>query len=401
MDDFISQRAREGGIRPGIVERKRLAACRAAFASAKSPGRRAPSAVEFAEPCILDKSTTRGMLGMGLFVLGFCAVALFVARGGGEDLEAAAVGAAVFDPIGLALVVAAANRFAFREEVEIRGDVLRFRRKSLFVDRGFEESLSEYLCVLPESDYTGGKRESHRLLTLARLVHREDDEKSPALFVSSRDAFDMMGAPSGDRSTFEGLSLSLNLPLASELHGGVFDFRFPDELDKPLADRAARPADPGTAAAGGPGPFPGRRYRVELLPDGFIARRGHAGYWFASAAFAAGAVAAVAFSEGQAGGLGLVLFVFSFFMDAFALTENHLELRGGVLRSWSTLLGNKMGEREVLLSELEELADGTDPSMRCRALVAASDKAVVYWAHRASDAEMAWFKAAIERNLGR
>lgn len=339
------------------------------------------------------------MVVLSIYIVGFCAVAFLISSPGTDGREAAALGSAIFCPIAVALCLGGVEHLYRRTRLTIADDRLSYTRRSLFKPRAFTEPLSAYACVLPESSISGSKDERMRLEFYARLVHLTDDAKNSVMLVRVLDELELHLDQGGERKVYEDLARSLDLPLAMEAAGGTVSIRYPDELDMNLreyAEAAGLQEEPGPER-----PFPTRRYRVVLGPDGMSATRGYPAYFIPFAAFAAGAVAARTLldSRGIDQPLPLVLGFFALFMLAFSLTRARFELRSDSVAASYTVAGVRILSQSIPLREIEELTVVKDPRYRRRVLRIASDRLTISWGAGDGDAELAWFKDAVLRAL--
>ncbi len=342
------------------------------------------------------------MIGLAVFIVAFCAMAFAASEPGSEGREAALLGTLIFAPIGLALGVGGAATLYRRDTLHVSGDELRYERRSLFRPLAFSSSLADYACVLPSSAIRGQARREMRLAFYARLVHRDDDARNVVLLVRLLDELGMIGDAGGEREPYERLARSLDLPLATESADGIITLRYPDELDLSIGERAEaageRAYEPGPER-----PFPTRRYRVRVEPDGFSAERGYPVYLLPFVGLATASVLVLFVLPLPAdpwGSIGLVLGAFSLFMLAFSLTRARLEVRGGSITVTHSVAGIIVIRQAASLARVEEVTVAKDPRYNGRALRVASDEATLTWAAGASPEELAWFKDEIHRRLG-
>ncbi len=407
----MQEQVQDSGPRPNRAIRRKLAACRGSAQS--GPGR---AVTEYDRPVspFAFRAENRGdkggsIMAILLGLLFAAATASVFILNGPEGVEPSAyLGGGACVLLGLAIAFSGMNGLAFREAVSIENDTVRFSRKSLVSRHGFTEPLDAYLCVLPSARMAGGRHEQHRLDFFARLVHRSRDDKSVSLYVRAQDALSMLTEGAVERKPYEELARALCLPLATVQSDGGCQFRLPEELDLSLARRSAKAAglSPANGRGGAaerpvdPGSPPKGRCKVSLKPDGFNACRTHRYFMFIALLFGVAAAIALLYlrNEGQ-GPLALVLSIFCAIMLASSLTSVHLELAGDTLTSYSKILGRRFYGQSLKLGDIEELVDGRDERMQCRALIIASDEVTLTWAHRCGDAEITWFKNAIESRL--
>ncbi len=380
--------------RPGITLPDRALFIRAAAARPwKHRASDASMELEDREPA----RNVWAMFGMGAFVIGFCAVALF-AFPDTSSRGAALAGTLIFGPIGVGLILGGVNAKLAYVRLRVSGDRVSRESRNLFGRRAFDEPLSSYLCILPRALLHTSDRELAGAAHYARLVHASDPERDAVLLVHFQDEAQMILDAGGERGSFEALARTLDLPLATVSADGSVAFRNPDMLDRPLA---AGPIKRLAVPTGSEALCPSRKYRIAALPDGFVATRTHPVYLVPFAGLAAATVLAVRFLALTDAGynLPLVLGAFALFMLAFALTRSRLTLSGGELSLLQTVAWFRVQERRVPLSGIEELDIVHDPLLRRSVLRIASDAATISWAEGEPAEVQAWFRDAILRRL--
>lgn len=336
-----------------------------------------------------------GMLGTGIFILGFCAVALF-AFPDPADHQAALAGSAVFIPIGLGLAIFSVNLHVAFTRVGIAHDTVSWQRRNLFGVRSFEESLSSYLCITPLALTYSSDGELAGVIHYARLIHSVDPARDVVLPVRAQDGIQMILDRGGEREAFENLARNLDLPLATVRTDGNISFRHPDALDQSvymqISDTPPKPAD---------GSFPPKKYHLTVLPDGFDAVRTYRLYLLPFLGFSGSAALVHRFNHiiNAGFGLPLVLFMFSLFMLAFSLTRFRLTLRSGILEQTTSIAWFRIQEKRMTLSEIEELGRIIDPLTRRGVLRIASDSATISWAEGDKTEVQGWFENAILRQF--
>ena len=226
----------------------------------------------------------------------------------------------------------------------VANDTVSLERRNLFGTRNFEEPLNAYLCVLPLSSIVTSRGEMDGIAYYAKLVHGMDPSRDITLLVYSVSQLGMLAGPGNERKPYEDFARGMDLPLAAMGADGSATLRSPEELDLPLSERGP---GSGPEPSGPERPFPSRKYRIEVRPDGFTAVRGYPVYWIPFAGFVAGAAAAGLFLKdtGARLGLPLTLGVFTLFMLAFSLTRARLTLTGDAVESVHTIAGFSVQNR--------------------------------------------------------
>jgi len=376
----------------------RFAACRNAVRARPRSGARGGGLAAMHIVDIPSRGTGIMMVCLGLFTCGLIATGLATSAPGSGGMEAVVMGAAIFGPVAVALMLGGVAVLYRRDRLDVERDSVSYARRALFRPRSFSAPLGNYACILPESRIYGEAKREMRMAFYARLVHRDDDARNVMLLIRDLGELAMMTDRGGERKPYEDLARSLDLPLATESADGAVTIRYPSELN--LSLEAFNEASGAAAYVPGPErPFPTKRYRVTTGPDGFGAERGYPGYLVPFAGFAAASVAAFLLipDRDSKGGIALVLGAFALFMLAFSLTRARLTVRDGVVETLFTIAGIKVLRQVIRLGKIEEVNYAKDPRYNSRTLRITSDTTCIHWGQGDNTEELDWFRDAILR----
>lgn len=138
----------------------------------------------------------------------------------------------IFTVIGTVLFLSGLDQFFTHTVTEFDGRIFRYRHKSLFSKRAWDERLSKYEGVLARSEYhPGRKNRSSYTLYIVELLH-PDKQRRIKLWESCNS--------SGHRANWETYSRQLALPALWQDKGNEeYTQRAPEDLDKSVRELAA------------------------------------------------------------------------------------------------------------------------------------------------------------------
>lgn len=139
----------------------------------------------------------------------------------------------IFTVIGAGLFLFGLNQFFTHTVTDFDGRTFRYRHKSLFGSKAWEEPLSEYEGVMSRSEYhSGGRNSSSYTLYILELLH--PDEQRRIRLRQSRSS-------SGHRASWETYSRQLGLPALKQDEDADKGYtrRDVEDLDKSVRELAA------------------------------------------------------------------------------------------------------------------------------------------------------------------
>ena len=318
------------------------------------------------------------MIGLGMYIIGFCIFALSLETSGGGR-EAAILGSIIFIPVGIALIPGGINELLKRTLILVEADRVHYERRTLSGTYSFDASLDDYLCVVPESLLVSHKGELRGMAYFGRIMHRADPAKDLGLLIRTNDEIEMLGDAGNERADFERFARHLDLPLASVRADGTVLLRAPDRLDEPLAAATHGTGEGQISLPSALPTFPARGFKVALNGNRFVADKGYPVYFIPCAGFIAAGVAIVFIvpAADVAGSIVLVLGMFALFMLAFALTTSRLTVSDVSLSVEHRIAGIRFMARSTPLDQIEEVDIVVDPATRRRTVRIGDRKSVV------------------------
>ncbi|XOF33816.1 MAG: hypothetical protein ACL93V_00515 [Candidatus Electrothrix sp. YB6] len=198
-------------------------------------------------PCRKEDTPSKGggiiMMAGSTFFIGMPTLAVIMSIRDGT-FEPAMLMALILTVSGIGLFLFGLYLFSARTVTEFDGKTFRYRSKSLFGSKAWDEPLSKYEGVLARSKYhSGGRNSSSYTDYIVELIH-PDEQRRITLWQSRNSS-------SGHRANWEKYCRQFGLPALKE-DGEGYTRRAPDDLDKSVRELAAEgkleiPFDPAAA----------------------------------------------------------------------------------------------------------------------------------------------------------